>query len=38
MKIKKYKFQEGDVLPDDTSSTPTTEKSITEKVNEFNNK
>lgn len=25
MKIKKYKFQEGDALPDDTSSTPATE-------------
>ena len=38
MKIKKYKFQEGDSLPDGASLTPTTENSVTEQVNEFNNK
>lgn len=37
MKIKKYKFQKGDVL-DGTSPTPATENSVTEKVNEFNDK
>lgn len=36
MKIKKYKFQEGDVLPALPSSE--TEESVTEKVNEFNDK
>lgn len=36
MKIKKYKFQEGDVLPAPLNSE--TEESVTEKVNEFNDK
>ena len=38
MKIKIYKFSQENILPDVVSVNNETEKSITEKVNEFNNK